>query len=141
MARWALSPIIGDGTGEIVAGQEATTGPYRLLVSQYGGHAAVIPGNNDGTPKFNWGICKLNDAAAAAAEADAGLDSRITIFPQLTLDHVLTLAQRNWLITRVGALGKPTGWITAGITVGVALRIIGRYLESNFDVDWMNILD
>lgn len=137
--RWALSPIIGDGTPIVVVGQEDTTGPYRLKVSNYGAHTAIIPGNNDGTPKFNWGIAKLSDDAATAAEADQNLDSRITIFPQLTLDHVLTLAQRNWLITKVSALGKPTGWITDGITVREAIRTIGRYLEDNFDVDWMKI--
>ncbi len=139
MSRWALSPIVGDGTAQIVEGSEATTGPYRLLVSQYGAHVAIIPGNDDGTPKFNWGLAKLDDAAAAAAQADVNLDSRITVFPALQLDDVLTLAQRNWLITKVSALGKPTGWITPGITVREALRVIGRYLENNFDVHWLDI--
>jgi len=134
MARWVISPIIGDGAPEVVVGSEATTGPYRLKASNYGPHAAVIPGNNDGTPKFNWGICYF-DGDVSAAEADPDL----TVFPNLTMDHVLTLAQRNWLITKVENLGRPTGWITAGITVREALRTIGRYLENNFDVDWVRV--
>jgi hypothetical protein len=98
-------------------------------------HAAVIPGNPDGTPAFNWGIAKIDDASATAADAVPG----VTVFPDLQLDDVLTLNQRNWLITRVGNLGLPTGWITPGITVRQALRTIGRYLDDKFDIDWLSI--
>jgi hypothetical protein len=132
--RWVLSPIIGNGTPDIIAGQEATTGPYRAKASDYGAHAAIIPGNDDGTPKFNWALCQFTgDIAAAEADPD------LTVFPQLHLDDVLTLGQRNWLITKIGNLGKPTGWIVAGITVRECVRTIGRYLENNFDIDWMNM--
>jgi hypothetical protein len=132
--RWVISPIIGDGTSDIVVGSEATTGPYRLKAGDYGAHAAIIPGNNDGTPKFNWGICKFSgDETAADADTD------LIVLPDLTMDHVLTLAQRNWLITKLSNRGHPTGWITNGITVREVLRTIGRWLEANFDVDWINI--
>jgi hypothetical protein len=134
--RWVLSPIIGNGTAKIVVGQEATTGPYRASASAYGGHVAIIPGNDDGTPKFNWCLCQMEESAAVAADA---ADPAITVFPALQLDDVLTLGQRNWLITKVGNLGKPTGWIVPGITVRECVRTIGRYLEDNFDVNWMSL--
>lgn len=132
--RWVLSPVIGNGTSHIDPLDPENTGPYRAKASDYGAHAAIIPGNDDGTPKFNWCLCYFQgDTTAAEADPD------LTVFPDLTLDHVLTLAQRNWLITKVGNLGKPTGWIVAGITVRECIRTIGRYLENNFDVDWMRV--
>lgn len=124
--RWVLSPVIGSGTSD---------DPYRAKASAYGGHVTIIPGNWDGTPKFNWCLCRIKDEAVAAASADPDL----TVFPDLALDDVLTLAQRNWLITKVSNLGKPTGWIVAGITVREALRTIGRYIDANFDVDLMRL--
>lgn len=133
--RWVVSPLIGDGTPTIIVGQESTTGPYRAKASDYGAHVAIIPGNDDGTPKFNWCLCRIEEAAVAAADADTDL----IVFPDLTLDHVLTLAQRNWLITRLDNRGFPSGWVTAGITVIEVLRTIGRWLEANFDVDWMRL--
>ena len=33
MARWCLSPVVGNGTAKTVKGSESTTGPYRLSVS------------------------------------------------------------------------------------------------------------
>jgi hypothetical protein len=133
--RWVLSPIIGNGTSVVTPGSEATTGPYRAKASDYGPYVTIIPGNADGTPMFNWCLCRIADSAVTAADADPDL----TVFPDLQLDDVLTLAQRNWLITKVGNLGKPTGWIVAGITVREALRTIGRYLDEKFDVDWMKL--
>lgn len=98
-------------------------------------HAAIIPGNPDGTPAFNWGIAKIDDASAAAADAVAG----VTVFPDLQMDDVLTLAQRNWLKTRLQSHGLPYAWVTAGLTVRETLRAIGRWLDDKFDISWVNI--
>ena len=135
MPRWGISPLIGDGTITIVPGQESTTGPYRAKAASYGGHVAVIPGESDGTPLFNWALIRIADDAVAAAEADADL----TVFPDLALDDVLTAGQRNWLITRLQHHNLGYAWVTAGITVREALRTIGRYLDSQFDISWANI--
>lgn len=135
MARWAISPIIGNGTETIDSLDPEATGPYRAKASDYGTHAAIIPGNADGSPAFNWALVKIGDEAVAAADADPSL----TVFPALALDDVLTAGQRNWLITRLQHHGLPYGWVQPGITVRQALRTIGRYLEATFDVDWVNI--
>jgi hypothetical protein len=132
MARWVISPIIGDGTSDIVVGSEATTGPYRLKASDYGAHAAIIPGNNDGTPMFNWGICHF-DGDVTAAETDSDL----TVLPELSMDHEITLTQRNWLRSRLQNHGLPYLWVNTGDTVREILRTIGRYLDDKFDVDWL----
>jgi hypothetical protein len=132
--RWVISSIIGDGTAQIIVGQEDTTGPYRAKASSYGSHTALIPGNNDGTPKFNWALCYF-DGDTTAAEADTDL----IVFPELTLNHVLTLAQRNWLITKLSNRGFATGWIYDGITVRECVRTIGRWIEDNYDIDWMRL--
>lgn len=128
--RWAIAPVIGTGGW---VGDPPVMDPYRLKVAEYGGHIAIIPGNADGTPAFDWGLARIVDDAVAAADADP----QITVFPQLALDHVLTLAQRNWLVTRLTNHGLPSGWVTAGITVLQVLRTIGRWLDDRFDVDWL----
>jgi len=133
--RWCLSPIIGDGTQSIVVGQETTTGPFRAKASDYGGHVAIIPSNPDGTPAFNWCLVRLANTSVAEAEADTSL----TVFPNLQLGDVLTANQRNWLVTRLNNHGLPSGWVDPGITVRQVLRTIGRYLEADFDVDWMTL--
>ena len=78
---------------------------------------------------------KISDDAVAAAEADPAL----TVFPGLALDDVLSTGQRNWLITRLQNHNLPYAWVTSGLTVRDALRTIGRYLEANFDINWVNM--
>lgn len=138
MARWVLSPWIGDGSTRIVTGQELTTGPWRPRASLYASAWTLVgPGAEDGTPARNWCLIRATAGDLVAAEAD----TELTVFPDLQLDDVLTLAQRNWLITKVSALGEPTGWITAGLTVREALRTIGRRLEANFELPWIGETD
>jgi hypothetical protein len=95
----------------------------------------VIPGNPDGTPTFNWGIAKIDNASVTAADAVNG----VTVFPDLQLDDVLTLAQRGWLITQLQNHGLPYAWVTAGLTVRETLRTIGRWLDDKFDISWVGI--
>ena len=134
MARWIISPVIGDGTDRIITGQESTTGPYRPKAANYATEwGGVIPGNADGTPAFNWCIVRATAGDLAAADADTDL----IVFPDLDMDHVLTIAQRNWLISRLDARGFNSGWVDPGITVLQVLRTIGRWLEANFDVTWI----
>ena len=60
MSRWALSPIIGTGTSD---------DPYRASVADH--HVPMfvscIPGNDDGTPKYAWAICKVPTATEMIA--------------------------------------------------------------------------
>ena len=123
--RWVISPIVGTG---------ADDDPYRAKAADYGAHAAIIPGNADGTPKFDWCLCYF-DGDVTAAEADADL----TVFPALTLDHQITQTQRDWLRTRLSNRGLPYLWVETGDTVRHILVTIGRYIEANFDVDWMRV--
>ena len=132
--RWVISPIIGNGTSEVVVGSEATTGPYRAKASDYGAHSAVIPGNDDGTPKFNWCLVYF-DGDVTAAESDPDL----TVLPNLTMDHRITLAQRDWLRTRLQNRGLPYLWVNTGDTVLSILRTIGRYLDAKYDIDWQRV--
>ena len=132
MSRWVIAPIIGDGTQKVDA-QLGWQGPYRSKASDYGSHVALIPTDTNGAPAFNWSLSKIADSAVTAAEADPDL----TVFPDLPLDHVLTLAQRNWLITRLQNHGLPFGWVVPGITVIEVLRTIGRWLENQFDIHYL----
>lgn len=134
MARWVLSPVVGNGISEVIVGSEATTGPYRPKAADYAtGWAGVIPGNDDGTPAMPWCIIRATAGDFAAANADPDL----TVFPDLAMSDVLTLAQRNWLINKCVALGQPTGWVVTGLTFGEALRKVGHWLEANFEVSWV----
>lgn len=133
MARWVLSPILGDGTA-FSRDQTDLTGPYRPYAGKYAtSWTCLIPGNPDGTPAFDW--CLVRATAGDLVAADA--DSQLTVFPNLQFDDVLTLAQRTWLVTRLDARGLPSGWVVPGTTFGQALRTIGRYLEARFDIDWL----
>ena len=125
--RWALSPVVGTGTPD---------DPYRLKIADYGDHVALIPGAVDGTPLFNWGLGRIADDVADTADADP----QIAVFPAFSLDHVLTLAQRDWLIARLDARSLPAGWVVDGLTVRQALRTIGRWIEANFEIDWIGRL-
>lgn len=130
MARWILSPIIGDGTARVVPGQEATTGPYRPKAADYAtAWTALVPEVADA----QWCVVRATEGDLAAAEAD----TELVVFPQLDPDHVLTLAQRNWLISRLDNRGHPSGWVTAGITVREVIRTIGRWLDNRFDFEWL----
>lgn len=133
MARWALSPLLGNGTSTIDKNNPDTTGPYRPYAAKYATDwAAVIPGKPDGTPAFAWCIVRATAGDLAGADADPTL----TMFPDLAYTDVLTAGQRAWLISKCNALGAPSGWVVNGITFGQALRIVGRWLDNKFDVTW-----
>lgn len=119
MAQWAISPVVG-GTGP--------DDPYRPKAADYATDwgAVIVDG-------MNWCIVRATAGDLAAADADPD----IILFPDLTMGTVLTLAQRNWLITRLNARGLPSGWVTAGITFGQALRTMGRWLDDRFEVTWI----
>ena len=126
--RWALSPIIGNGTGQVVSGSEATTGPYRAKASDHGGHVAVIPGNDDGTPQYPWALVRFaDDADLAGAQADGD----IRLLPDWTMDHVLNRAEANAVITALGKFG-----ITGPDPVGHTVRQVVRWLADQLDITW-----
>jgi hypothetical protein len=130
--RWVMSPIIGNGTATIVAGQEATTGPYRAKASDYGAHAALIPGNADGTPVHNWCFVYF-DGDVTAANGDAALD----VLPDRQPGDVLTTLQRNFLINACTRRGLDSSWVVSGITFGEAVDHIGQLIEAGFTRNWM----
>jgi hypothetical protein len=151
--RWALSPIIGNGTATVVVGQEATTGPYRAKSSDHNlpVHIAVIPGNDDGTPKYPWCLVQgptveeliaahpewsqaQQDAATtryAAAVADLTADGDIRLLPDWSMDKVLNRTEANAVIAALGKFG-----ITGPDPVNHTVRQVVRYLADQLDVTW-----
>jgi hypothetical protein len=128
VARWIISPVVGDGTARVDVDSPATTGPYRPKAADYAtAWGCIIPTGS------SWCFVRASAGDLAAADADPDL----IVLPDLQLDDVLTLAQRTWLITRLDSRGFASGWVTAGITVREVLRTIGRWLEASFDVDWI----
>lgn len=126
MARWVLSPVDGDGS---------VGNPYSPHGVLYATHwTALVPCNPDGTLFRPWCLMYVIAGDLTAAQADASL----TVFPDLAYSDQLTPAQRTWLIDKCTALGQPSGWVTAGVTFGQALRTVGRWLEANFEVAWIS---
>jgi len=129
MGRWALSPIIGDGTFRIVAGQEATTGPYRAKAGDHGGHTALIPGNADGTPAFGWCLVRFDDSADLVA---AAADGDIRLLPDWTLDHVITAGEAASISSALDHFGI-TGYPSP---TGRTVRQVLRWIADRLDVTW-----
>ena len=129
MPRWALSPIIGDGTGRVIVGSEATTGPYRAKASDHGAHVAVIPGNDDGTPKYPWCLVRLgDDADLAGAQADGD----VRLLPDWTMDHVITAGEASAIASALdhfGISGYPS-------PTGRTVRQVVRWIADRLDVTW-----
>jgi hypothetical protein len=154
MSRWAISPIIGDGTATIVDGSEATTGPYRASVAAHNVPMFIscIPGNDDGTPKYAWAICKVPTATEMIAlhsewdqsqkddftsrynTAVAALtaDGEIRLMPDLPMSHVLTGAQATVVKNNIFAKFSITGFEPTGRTVQETLR----YIVDQVDITW-----
>jgi hypothetical protein len=129
MARWALSPIIGDGTARVDPLNPTTTGPYRAAASDYGGHVAVIPGNDDGTPRYGWALVRFDDAADLAAAAQ---DTRLRVLPAWTLDHVVTAGEAAAIadaLDHFGIAGYPD-------PTGRTVRQVLRWIADKLDVTW-----
>lgn len=122
MARWALSPIVGTGT---------MADPYRAKAADYGAHVAVIPGNDDGTPRFAWALVRLDDSADLAA---AAADTSLRLLPAWSLDHVLTAAEATSVTNALGKFG-----ITGPDPTGHTVRQVLRYLADLLDVSWQGI--
>ena len=134
MARWCVTPIIGNGTAAVDQASPDATGPFRPYASKYATEWSwVMPSKADGTPAFPWGILRATAGDLAGAEADPA----ITMFPDLAYTDVLTAGQRAWLVGKCNALGAPSGWVVNGITFGQALRTVGRWLEAKFDLEWV----
>lgn len=135
--RWVISPIIGDGTATIVEGQEATTGPYRAAVSAYGPHAALLPGNNDGTPKKSWALVYFGGNAAQIAAAEA--DGAIRVFPAgLTEESVLTAPQANVFNNYLDDFGI-ANVLSAGMTGLQAIEAIAHEADPTFSYNSMRV--
>ena len=120
MARWALSPVIGSGTA---------TDPYRAAASDHGAHVAVIPGNDDGTPRFGWALVRFDDAADIAA---AAADDRLRVLPAWTLDHVVTAGEATAIadaLDHFGIAGYPS-------PTGRTVRQVVRWIADRLDVTW-----
>ena len=126
--RWALSPIVGNGTGQVVVGSEATTGPYRAKASDHGGHVAVIPGNDDGTPKFGWCLVRLDDSADMVA---AQADGDIRLLPDWTMGHVITAGEAATIANAAAHFG-----LNPPSSTGRTVRQVLRWLADRLDVTW-----
>jgi hypothetical protein len=128
MARWALSPIIGNGTATVVVGQEATTGPYRAKASDYGAHVAVIPGNDDGTPRFAWALVKLDDSADLTA---AAADTELRLLPAWSMDKVLNAAEAGAVANALARFD-----LYGPDATGHTVRQVVRWIADQLDLTW-----
>jgi hypothetical protein len=135
--RWVISPIIGNGTSQIIEGSEATTGPYRAAVGAYGPYAALIPGNNDGTPKKSWALVYFGGDAAQIAAAEA--DGAIRVFPAgLTEESVLTAPQANVFNNYLDNYGI-NNVLSAGMTGKQAIEAIAHEVDPTFSYNGMKV--
>lgn len=123
MTRWVQSPIIGSGTQE---------DPYRLKVANYGSCVAVIPGNNDGTPMYSWGIGLISDDAVALAEDDV----ECVVFPDLGPTETIT---PDLIPIGRGTVDMPNlnEWVY--LTMTEAVEGVGQDLDPAFTYDWLKI--
>lgn len=123
MARWALSPIVGTGT---------MADPYRAKAADYGAHVAIIPGNDDGTPRFPWALVRLDDSADMTA---AAADTTLRLLPAWSLDHVLTAAEATSVTNALGKFGIAGYPSPTGRTV----RQVLRWIADQLDITWQGV--
>lgn len=120
--RWYISPIVGTG---------ADDDPYRAKVgsaAQIKGHSAVIPTDVQGAPLFNFALVIVNADDHSLLIADSDND----VFPNRTLGDSLTSAERTLIKAVLNRRGLPFKWVDNVATFGELLRTIGRYLDTNF---------
>ena len=120
MARWALSPVIGTGTA---------ADPYRAKAADHGAHVAVIPGNDDGTPRFGWCLVKLDDNADIAG---AQADGDIRLLPAWSMTHVITAGESASIadaLDHFGIAGYPD-------PTGRTVRQVVRWIADRLDITW-----
>ena len=127
--RWALSPIIGDGSASVDPLDPTNTGPYRAAASDHGGHVAVIPGNDDGTPKYGWALVRFDDAADMTA---AAADDRLRVLPAWSLDHVITAGEASSIANALDHFNITSYPNPTGRTV----RQVLRWIADRLDVTW-----
>lgn len=126
MARWILSPVIGDGTSE---------NPYRLKVADYGidgstaRYAALIPSRADGTPRFLWGLALWEGDLTLAEQ-----DEDVLVLPDLSSGDVITAEMIP--ISR-GTIPKPR--LEAGLTLLQNVELIGQELDPSFTFDRIKV--
>ena len=119
---YALSQVIGDGTGEIIEGSENTTGPFRPRASIYGDYVAVIP------PGQEWCLVKLVNADEdGPVKSDGGL---IVLPPP---GHLWTTQEINLGNRRLTQEGFPAV-LTEGMTTEDAVNAVGGYISPGWSL-------
>jgi hypothetical protein len=121
MKRYAISPVIGDGTEE---------SPYRAKVPVGLNYVSFIPAKEDGTPRWPWALVEVAGIILTAIDNDPEIDA----FPSMTMDILLTSLSNNIqrrideiLVRRgVNAVFDPS------TTVADLINIIGKHLDVNF---------
>lgn len=129
MKRYALVPVIGTGT---------ESDPWRPKVPEGLSYSAVIPARADGSPALPWGLVIVAASDLAALDEDVDLDA----FPHVPLSTRLGDLPATWRQRIRAALerrGVDTSQATANNTVGDLLRYIGRHLDGNFTLEYLDV--
>jgi hypothetical protein len=121
MKRYAICPVIGDGTESF---------PYQPKVPVGLNYVSIIPAKEDGTPMWPWALVEVAGPTLTAIDNDAEIDA----FPNMTMNILITSLSKSMqrrideiLVRRgVNAVFDPS------TTVADLINIIGRHLDVNF---------
>ncbi len=127
--RWYLSPVVGTGTLD---------DPYRAQIEASGAaHAALIPTNANGTPRFAWCLVRVAAGDLSGIEADSrlfsfsdDLDTPLSSLPPARRTVIIAAIQRITGITPQGSQTRRQ-----------LLGLIGRLLEPSFADAAVDVLD
>jgi hypothetical protein len=134
--RFMICPVVGDGTNGVVRN------PYRPKIDGLAPYSAVIPSNEDGTPKFTWCACIARSDDWSAVDADAEMDRIFGIDLPDTIDtfaevkaflksHTvgdIPAARRQAMDLKLTSRGVDTSPLTLQSTWLQVLALIFRHL-------------
>ncbi len=118
MKRYAICPMIGDGTED---------NPFRAKVPAGLNHVAVIPSNPGEPPRWPWALVEVSGSDLSALDADAEVDA----FPSVPADTLLSSLPKT-VQRRIEQALQRRGVVftfAPSSTVGDLIDAIGTYLD------------